>query len=189
MTTPDNMFRSSPPLLAVLTAIVFISLSGCASDPSQTTSQGDLTLKPTTSVTSTAVTSTAVTSTSIVGDGPDCEDTARDNLQKRISAQNSALSRGAFEEARQFASPSFRQNVDLSAFRTLIESGFPFLLSGNPAAFGRCRIVDSTATIEVRFADSTPVTLVYFLIRSEDQWWIDAASPAVDSLRDQVEAS
>ena len=184
MTTPDNMFRSSPPLLAVLTAVVFISLSGCASDPSQTTSQGDLTLKPTTSVTS-----TAVTSTSIVGDGPDCEDTARDNLQKRISAQNSALSRGAFEEARQFASPSFRQNVDLSAFQTLIESGFPFLLSGNPAAFGRCRIVDSTATIEVRFADSTPVTLVYFLIRSEDQWWIDAASPAVDSLRDKVEAS
>jgi hypothetical protein len=71
----------------------------------------------------------------------------------------------------------------------MIQSGFPFLLNGDPVAFGRCRIVDGTATIEVRFGEGAAVTLVYFLIRWENQWWIDAASPAVDSLTDKVEAS
>jgi len=71
----------------------------------------------------------------------------------------------------------------------MIQSGFPFLLNGDPGAFGRCRIIDGAATIEVRFGEGTVVTLVYFLIWWEDQWWIDAASPAVDSLTDKVEAS
>ena len=181
---PREAFRRLTPFKISLAAFVLISLSGCGSNPSQAATQGGLALKPTTSVTS-----TSVTSTSVVGDAPGCEDGPRDALQKRISAQNNALSRGAFEDAREFASPSFRQNVDPSAFQALIESGFPFLLKGNPAAFGRCQIVDDTATIEVRFADDAPVTLVYFLIWWEDQWWIDAASPAVDSLRDKVEAS
>ncbi|MFL2986983.1 MAG: DUF4864 domain-containing protein [Candidatus Poriferisodalaceae bacterium] len=181
---PREAFRRLTPFKISLAAFVLISLSGCGSNPSQAATQGGLALKPTTSVTS-----TSVASTSIVSDDLGCEEGPRDALQKRISAQNNALSRGAFEDAREFASPSFRQNVDPSAFQALIESGFPFLLKGNPAAFGRCQIVDDTATIEVRFADDAPVTLVYFLIWWEDQWWIDAASPAVDSLRDKVEAS
>jgi len=182
MTTPmrpDKPFHRSPHLHAVLAALVLIVFSGCASDPSQAIPKIDSTQKPTTSI----------TSTSVVDTEADCEDNARDDLQKRVSAQINALSRGAFDDAREFASPSFRQNVDPSAFRAMIESGFPFLLNGNPVAFGRCRIIDGTATIEVRFAEGTPVTLVYFLISWEDQWWIDAASPAVNSLTDKVETS
>jgi len=177
--TPKNTCRPSQLLQAASGVIVLIVLSSCAADPPQAAPQNDLIPKPTTSV----------TSTSIVNDEPNCGDNTRDNLQKRISSQINALSRGAFEEAREFASPSFRQNVDPSAFQAMIQSGFPFLLNGDPGAFGRCRIVDGAATIEVRFGEGTVVTLVYFLIWWEDQWWIDAASPAVDSLTDKVEAS
>ncbi len=177
--TPKNTRMSSSLLHAASAVIVLIVFSSCAPDPPQAAPHNELTLEPTTSV----------TSTSVVANEPNCEGNTRDELQKRISSQINALSRGAFEEAREFASPSFRKNVDPSAFQAMIQSGFPFLLNGDPVAFGRCRIVDGTATIEVRFGEGAAVTLVYFLIRWEDQWWIDAASPAVDSLADKVEAS
>ena len=112
--------------------------------------------------------------------------TTRDRLQNIISSQIDALDRGAFEEARYFASPSFRENVGPSEFQSIIQSGFPFLLTENSAAFGRCKISDDTATVEVRFDTSDPITLIYFLIWWEDEWWIDGASPAVDSLSDKV---
>ncbi len=157
----------------------FIGLSACAQVASESTAQSE----PEQSV------PTSSTTTTIVSSRSSCENDLRGDLQAKIFSQIEALSRGAFEEARKFASPSFRENVGLSEFQSMIQSGFPFLLTGEPAAFGRCRLVDGTATVEVRFGENTPVTLIYFLIWSDNEWWIDAASPAVDSITDKAESS
>ncbi len=163
----------------LVAAVALVTASGCSSGPIRTVSQ--------TTVAQELVTSD--TPPSGTKDGAACEDDVRGDLQYRISAQIEALGRNAFEEARGHASPSFRQNVTPEAFRALIQSGFSFLLSGQPAAFGRCRIVDGTATVEARFSQVATVTLIYFLVWWEDQWWIDGASPAVNPLSDKVEAS
>ena len=160
----------------VATGALLIALCSCTNPAHQTSAKS-----PTTSQ---AIDLT--TSTSVVEQEPGCVGNTRDRLQNVISSQINALDRGAFEEARSFASPSFRENVGPSEFQSIIQSGFPFLLSENSAAFGRCKISDGTATVEVRFDTSDPVTLIYFLIRSENEWWIDGASPAVDSLSDKV---
>ena len=160
----------------VATGALLIALCSCTNAADQTTAES--------TTTSQAIDLT--TSTSVVEQEPGCVGNTRDRLQNVISSQINALDRGAFEEARSFASPSFRENVGPSEFQSIIQSGFPFLLSENSAAFGRCKISDGTATVEVRFDTSDPVTLIYFLIRSENEWWIDGASPAVDSLSDKV---
>jgi len=165
-------------LIAIL-VVPLVASSSCAETSNQTAVQSE----------STEASFIPRSSTSIVDDRSSCTNDTRGSLQATIFSQIAALSRGAFDEAREFASPSFRQNVAPSEFQSMIRSGFPFLLTGEPAAFGRCRIVNDTATIEVRFGPSTPTTLVYFLIWLDDQWWIDGASPAVDSLTDKVESS
>jgi hypothetical protein len=118
-----------------------------------------------------------------------CTEESRAQLQDRISMQIESLRSGEFEQAREYASSSFQGSVTVSAFREMIESGFPFLLESQPVAFGRCRITDGTATVEVRFGRASVVTLVYFLTQSDETWWIDGASPAVDTLADKLEAS
>jgi len=163
----------------LVAAVALVTVSSCSSGPIRTISQ--MTVAP--------ESATSDTPPSVVKDRAACEADVRGDLQYRISAQIEALGRNAFEEAREHASPSFRQNVTPAAFQTLIQSGFSFLLNGEPAAFGRCRIVDGTATIEARFSQTTTETLIYFLIWWENQWWIDGASPAVNPLADKVEAS
>ena len=160
----------------VATGALLIVLCSCTNAADQTTAES----------TTTSQSIDLTTSTSVVEQEPGCVGNTRNRLQNVISSQINALDRGAFEEARSFASPSFRENVGPSEFQSIIQSGFPFLLSENSAAFGRCKISDGTATVEVRFDTSDPVTLIYFLIRSENEWWIDGASPAVDSLSDKV---
>jgi len=175
----EHRQRASLRFLIATAALALIVSSSCSSAPSQTTTPSETTQE------SVSLSS----STSVVDDRSSCANNTRDNLQKRIFSQISALNRGAFDEARKFASPSFRQNIGPSEFQSMIQSGFPFLLTGEPAAFGRCRIVGDTATVEVRFGQNSQTTLVYFLIWWDDQWWIDGASPAVDSLTDKVESS
>ena len=165
-------------LIAIL-VVPLLASSSCARAPSQTTAQSEPTPES----------SLPKSPTSVVDDRSSCANDTRDSLQKRIFSQIGALNRKAFDEARELASPSFKQNVGPSEFQSMIQSGFPFLLTGEPAAFGRCRIVGDTATVEVRFGQNSQTTLVYFLIWWDDQWWIDGASPAVDSLTDKVESS
>lgn len=165
--------------LVALVVLPLVASSSCAKSSNQMTVQSE----------STEESTVPESPTSIVDDRSICANDTRGSLQKTIFSQINALGRGAFDEAREFASRSFRQTVAPSEFQSMIRSGFPFLLTGEPAAFGRCRIVNDTATIEVRFGSNTPTTLVYFLTWWDDQWWIDGASPAVDSLTDQVESS
>ena len=181
LTTNGLLMRSQPRVppglqKLLVAAVLLVALCSCTNAANQTTAVS----------TATSQSIDPTTSTSVVDQESGCVGNTRDRLQNVISSQIDALDRGAFEEARYFASPSFRENVGPSEFQSIIQSGFPFLLSKNTAAFGRCKISDGTATVEVRFDTSDPVTLIYFLIWWENEWWIDGASPAVDSLSDKV---
>ncbi len=123
------------------------------------------------------------------GDTTRCIDPDKAAVHDRILMQIESLRAGAYQQAREHASTSFKSSVNVTGFREMIESGFPFLLENQPVAFGRCRITDGTATVEVRFGEEPAITLIYFLIQSKNRWWIDGASPAVDGLADKVESS
>lgn len=118
-----------------------------------------------------------------------CLDPYKTAVHERILTQIASLRDGAYEQAREHASESFKSSVDVAGFREIIESGFPFLAENQSVAFGRCRINDGTATVEVRFGEEPAITLVYFLVQSDNRWWIDGASPAVDGLADKIESS
>ena len=123
------------------------------------------------------------------GDTTRCIDPDKAAVHDRILMQIESLRAGAYQQAREHASTSFKSSVNVTGFSEMIESGFPFLLENQPVAFGRCRITDGTATVEVRFGEEPAITLIYFLIQSKNRWWIDGASPAVDGLADKVESS
>ena len=171
--------RSLPSARGLTAAIaVVVLLTCCSSTPSQQSS----------APTSTTPTEPAAPTTN-PSDTTTCVDPHKAAVQDRILMQIESLRAGAYEQAREHASKSFKSSVNVAGFREMIESGFPFLLENRPVAFGRCRITDGTATVEVRFGEEPAITLIYFLIQSENRWWIDGASPAVDGLADKVESS
>ena len=168
---------------AVLT-LLFSGLSGCA--PS---TEDQISSRATTESTST--TTPPTTSDGFVAQetASTCGPWQRDALQRPISEQLLALNRGDFAAARDQASPSFKAVVDTQGFEEMVRSGFPFLLDQSPAAFGRCRITNDTASVEVRFRARSPIALVNFLVRTQDEWWIEGASPAADSVTGRAETS
>ena len=171
--------RSLPSARGLTAAIAVLALlTCCSSTPSQQSS----------APTSTTPTEPAAPTTN-PSDTTTCVDPHKAAVQDRILMQIESLRAGAYEQAREHASTSFKSSVNVAGFREMIESGFPFLLENRPVAFGRCRITDGTATVEVRFGEEPAITLIYFLIQSENRWWIDGASPAVDGLADKVESS
>ncbi len=171
--------RSLPAARGLTAAIAVLALlTCCSSTPSQQSS----------APTSTTPTKPAAPTTN-PSDTTTCVDPHKAAVQDRILMQIESLRAGAYEQAREHASTSFKSSVNVAGFREMIESGFPFLLENQPVAFGRCRITDGTATVEVRFGEEPAITLIYFLIQSENRWWIDGASPAVDGLADKVESS
>ena len=171
--------RSLPSARGLTAAIAVLALlTCCSSTPSQQSS----------APTSTTPTEPAAPTTN-PSDTTTCVDPHKTAVQDRILMQIESLRAGAYEQAREHASKSFKSSVNVAGFREMIESGFPFLLENQPVAFGRCRITDGTATVEVRFGEEPAITLIYFLIQSENRWWIDGASPAVDGLADKVESS
>ncbi len=164
---------------AVLTLLAS-GLSGCApSTEDEISSSATIESAPT--ATSDGSVAQETTST--------CEPSQRDALQHPISEQLLALHRGDFAAARDQASPSFRAVFDAQGFEEMVWSGFPFLLDQSPAAFGRCRITNDTASVEVRFRDRSPIALVYFLVKTQGEWWIAGASPAADSITGRAETS
>ena len=167
---------SRRPLIAAISALA--SLTCCAS-----TSFQQVSAPATTAPAEPATTTTNPNETVI------CMDPYQAEVHTRILMQIDLLRVGAFEEAREHASTSFRNSVDVAGFQEMIESSFPFLLEDWSVAFGRCRITDGTATVEVRFGGEPAITLIYFLIQSDNRWWIDGASPAVDGLADKIESS
>lgn len=178
MLTIGGCTRLSPARRFMMVLMAATMVTCCASttprpSPDPTTTQPTNSAPPTTRIEESVV----------------CSEQSRAELQGRILMQIDSLRAGEFEQAREYASSSFRGSVTISAFREMIESGFPFLLKVQPVAFGRCRITDGTATVEVRFGRASVVTLVYFLIQSKETWWIDGASPAVDVLANELEAS
>ena len=171
--------RSLPSGRGLTAAIAVLALlTCCSSTPSQQSS----------APTSTTPTEPAAPTTN-PSDTTTCVDPHKTAVQDRILMQIESLRAGAYEQAREHASKSFKSSVNVAGFREMIESGFPFLLENQPVAFGRCQITDGTATVEVRFGEEPAITLIYFLIQSENRWWIDGASPAVDGLADKVESS
>ena len=157
---------------------VFAVLTCCSFTPSQQSSAS----------TSTGPTEPTAPTTN-PGDTTRCIDPDKAAVHDRILMQIESLRAGAYQQAREHASTSFKSSVNVTGFREMIESGFPFLLENQPVAFGRCRITDGTATVEVRFGEEPAITLIYFLTQSKNRWWIDGASPAVDGLADKVESS
>ena len=179
---PTSMLTRHRPLALAegLTAAVAVLavLTCCSFTPSQQSSAS----------TSTGPTEPTAPTTN-PGDTTRCIDPDKAAVHDRILMQIESLRAGAYEQAREHASTSFKSSVNVAGFREMIESGFPFLLENQPVAFGRCRITDGTATVEVRFGEEPAITLIYFLIQSKNRWWIDGASPAVDGLADKVESS
>ncbi len=163
----------------LITAISAVGLLACCAS----TSSEQVSTPATTAPAEPATTTTNPNETAT------CMEPYKAEVHNRILMQIDLLGVGAFEEAREHASTSFRNSVDVAGFQEMIESGFPFLLENWPIAFGRCRITDGTATVEVRVGEEPAITLIYFLIQSDNRWWIDGASPAVDGLADKVESS
>ncbi len=169
--------------LAVSMLLVF-GLSGCApSTEDQISTRALIESTPPTTPPTTSDGSVAQQTTST------CEPSQRTALQRPISEQLLALNRGDFAAARDQASPSFKAVVDIRGFEEMVRSGFPFLLDQSPAAFGRCRITNDTASVEVRFRSRSPIALVYFLVKTQEEWRIEGASPAVDSVTERAETS
>ena len=84
---------------------------------------------------------------------------------------------------------SFKAAFDTESFEEMIRSGFPYLLNRVAVAFGRCRIVGESASLEVRFGEGTANTLMYFFVMERREWWIDGASPVADSLANKMASS
>ncbi|HIF65303.1 MAG TPA: DUF4864 domain-containing protein [Acidimicrobiia bacterium] len=159
-------------------------LSGCApSTEDQISSGAPIESAPTATPPPTLDGSVAQETTST------CGPSQRDALQHPISEQLLALNRGDFAAARDQASPSFRAIFDAQGFEEMVRSGFPFLLDQSPAVFGRCRITNDTASVEVRFKTRSPIALVYFLVKTQHEWWIAGASPVADSVTGRAETS
>ena len=161
------------------TAIVVLGLLTCCSSPPTPQSAAPTTTAPIEPVAPTTNPNETVM----------CIDPYKTAVHERILTQIASLRDGAYEQAREHASESFKSSVDVAGFREIIESGFPFLAENQSVAFGRCRINEGTATVEVRFGEEPAITLVYFLVQSDNRWWIDGASPAVDGLADKIESS
>ena len=168
---------------SVLTLLIS-GLSGCApSTEDEISSSAPIESAPTATPPATSDRSVAQEATFT------CEPSQRDALQRPISEQLLALHRGDFAAARDQASPSFRAIFDTQGFEEMIRLGFPFLVDQSPAAFGRCRITNGTASVEVRFRDRSPIALVYFLVKTQGEWWIAGASPAADSITGRAKTS
>ena len=163
-------------LVIMLTCVI-----GCAADQAS----DDLV----TSTAPIATSSSDPSSTTTLDTASGCGLAERDSLQARISAQMLALNGGDFEQAREHASMSFKAAFDTESFEEMIRSGFPYLLNRVAVAFGRCRIVGESASLEVRFGEGTANTLMYFFVMERRGWWIDGASPIADSLTNKMTSS
>ena len=114
-----------------------------------------------------------------------CPDGAVTSIQQAITAQSLALSQGDFDTAYAFASPAFREAVDLSMFERVITRQYDMLLYFESARFGRCEVTSenvATLPVEVRSEFYRPVVMTYEMVQVDGTWFVSAVDNPVSGI-------
>ena len=109
-----------------------------------------------------------------------CSSEALTGIQESISSQTRAFALEDFELAYSFASPNFRQNVNLQAFVNVISSSYGPLLSSSELQFSECLSNEkgSIGLIDVRFVEDGAELygLRYLMVVTDEGWRVEGAS-------------
>ena len=114
-----------------------------------------------------------------------CPDGTVTSIQQAITAQSLALSQGDFDTAYAFASPAFREAVDLSMFERVITRQYDMLLYFESARFGRCEVTSenvATLPVEVRSEFYRPVVMTYEMVHVDGTWFVSAVDNPVSGI-------
>ena len=114
-----------------------------------------------------------------------CSDDTATSIQRAITAQSLALSQGDFDTAYAFASPAFREAVDLSMFERVITRQYDMLLYFESARFGRCEVTSenvATLPVEVRSEFYRPVVMTYEMVHVDGTWFVSAVDNPVSGI-------
>lgn len=109
-----------------------------------------------------------------------CSSEVLTGIQESISSQTEAFVLEDFELAYSFASPNFRENVNLQAFVAVISSSYGPLLSSSELQFSECMSneQESVGLIDVRFVEKGAELygLRYFMVATDAGWRVEGAS-------------
>ena len=105
----------------------------------------------------------------------ECEQELAARLVDVVSDQISSLSSGDFVMAWELASESFRAQVDVDQFESIIRGAYAFLLESPSVRVVQCQIVDDRAEVIVEVYSSSPVVMAYAMSRDEQRWAIESA--------------
>jgi len=109
-----------------------------------------------------------------------CSSEALTGIQESISSQTEAFALEDFELAYSFASPNFRQNVNLQSFVGVISSSYGPLLSSSELQFSEClsNEQESVGLIDVRFVEGGAELygLRYLMVATDEGWRVEGAS-------------
>lgn len=92
-----------------------------------------------------------------------------------VSDQISLLSDGDFAMARDIASDSFRAQVDVEQFESIIRGAYPFLLESPSVRAVQCQVVDDRAEVIVEVYSISGVVMAYAMSRDDQRWAIESA--------------
>jgi hypothetical protein len=109
-----------------------------------------------------------------------CNSEVLTGIQESISSQTQAFALEDFELAYSFASPNFRQNVNLQSFVAVISSSYGPLLSSSELQFSEClnNEQETIGVIDVRFVegDAELYGLRYLMVATDEGWRVEGAS-------------
>jgi hypothetical protein len=165
-------------------AAVLLALVGCAA------SQDTVVLKQSPTATASASASAqpsaeASEESELQGPQPNatpsaCSFDVQDGIQQSITSQTQAFAAEDFELAYSFASPSFRANVNLQSFVSVIASSYGPLISSSELEFSECLSNEekTIGLINVRFVegDTDLYGLRYLMVATDEGWRVEGAS-------------
>ncbi len=107
-----------------------------------------------------------------------CDEETEAAIDRSVGGQLQAFRNGDFDGARAFASSAFREQIDVSEFRSLIENDFAVLLSSTDHTIGHCVTQGdrANALVGVESDGEDVVVLAYRLVREDGEWRVAGAA-------------
>jgi hypothetical protein len=109
-----------------------------------------------------------------------CNQSIQEAIEETVRSQTRAFADNNYELAYSFASPSFRANVSLEGFVSIISGSYGPLIESSQLRFSDCLLSTNSglALIDVSFlqSDKFVYALRYLMTDTQDGWRVDGAS-------------
>lgn len=103
----------------------------------------------------------AVKSTS---EDTNCSATIKKNALAAVQGQSQALAKRDFKTARSYSAASFRAQVTLEDFTSIITQGYGFLAKAKSFSIVECSLINKSVNLGVRIIDKTNLTYFVFYL-------------------------